>query len=320
MVELYTPCFKLEVAAADKTEEIWRYLDNLQYSDLEEGESDTLSFTVANYPSFSIPERGAAVRLWLGWKEGGMKYFGSFNVDEISGNFSPATMTITAKSAYLCADSTLKQKADRQWEKISLADLTAKIAAKHGCKARVSINTYYTYQAQTNESDMAFLKRLAQEAGGSLTIKDKTFVIAPSGTPTRSKTSIQFTAMCSGSFSVQDREKYGSVKAVWWDKENAKEVAIVEGKGQPTHRIRKRFASAAEAKSAISGYLAKLNKSQVSLDITIPGDPTLVSGAEVTCSGFSPKEVNGKYLAKSVTHNISKTGGWTTDITLDKIS
>lgn len=320
MVELYTPCFKLEISGIDKTKEIWKNLDNLQYSDLEEGESDTLSFTVANCPAFAIPVRGGAVRLWLGWKEGRMKYFGSFNIDEISGNFSPATMTITAKSAYLCADSTLKQKADRQWEKISLADLTAKIAAKHGCKAKVSIKTYYTYQAQTNESDMAFLKRLAKEAGGSLTIKDKTFIIAPSGVATRSKTSLQFTAACSGSFTVQDREKYGSVKAVWWDKENAREVAIVEGDGQPTHRIRKRFASAAEAKSAVSGYLTKLNKSQVSLEITVPGDPSLVSGAEVTCAGFSPKDINGQYLAKSVTHNISKTGGWTTDISLDKIS
>ena len=319
MVDLFTPCFKLEIDGIDKTAQICLNLESIEYQDMEEGESDTLSFTVANSPAFAIPARGATVKFWLGWKEGKMKFFGQFTVDEISGNFSAATMTVSAKSAYLCADSTLKQKEDKQWEKISLADLAAKIAAKHGCKAKVSINTYYSYQAQCNESDMAFLSRLAQEAGGALTIKDKTFVIAPAGKATRKKTSIAFTAACSGSFTVQDREKYGSVKAVWWDKDQAKQTVIVEGDGQPTHKIKKRFSSAAEAKAAITGYLAKMNKSQMSMDLSVPGDPTLVTGAEVECSGFSPKALNGTYLAKSVTQRASKSSGWTTDIKLEKI-
>ncbi|MCQ4765093.1 phage late control D family protein [Cloacibacillus evryensis] len=320
MVELYTPVFRVEVDGLDHTREVWRYLSSLEYTDAEEDESDTINITVANCPAFSIPKRGAALKLWLGWKESSMKYFGVFTVDEVSGQFRPASMTISAKSADITGGSTSKEKTDLEWENISLGDLAAKIAAKHGCKAKVLLDAHYTYQAQTRESDIAFLRRLAKEAGASLTIKDKTFVIAPYGKAVRAKSSISYTDVISGSWALQEREKYQSVTALWWNKDDAMEESVSSGDGKPAYVIKKRYANAAEAQNAAANYKIKLSKGELELDLTVAGNPTLVSGAKVACSGFSPQDLNGSYLAKSVTHSISKSSGWTTVVKLDMLS
>lgn len=318
MSQLFTPVFRIEIDGGDKTREIWRYLESLEYSDAEEGESDTVSITVANCPPFVTPARGSALRLWFGWKESAMKYFGAFTVDESSGNLKPATMGISAKSADVSGKSTAKDKKDVQWEKLSLADLAAKIAAKHGCKAKVSVDVYYQYQAQSNESDIAFLRRLAKEAGATLAIKDKTFVIAPSGEAVRAKASISYADVLSGNWTLQEREKYSSVKAVWWSKGKAVEQSVMSGSGEPCYVLKKRFSSSAEAKTAADNYRKKLSKSQLEMSLTISGDPAIVSGAAITCTGFRPSELDGEYLAKSVTHSVSRNGGWTTTVTLCK--
>lgn len=319
MVELYTPVFRVEADGLDRTREVWRYLSSLEYTDAEEDESDAVDITVANCPAFSIPKRGAVLKLWLGWKESSMKYFGAFIVDEVNGQFRAATMTISAKSADLTGSSTSKEKADIEWENISLADLTVKIAAKHGCKAKVLLDARYAYQAQTRESDIAFLRRLAKEAGASLTIKDKTFVIAPCGEAFRAEAQISYKDVISGGWTLQEREKYQAVTAKWWNKDRAEEESVSSGGGQPAYVIKKRFANAAEARNAATNYMAKLAKGELELDLTTAGDPTLVSGAKVACTDFSPQEINGSYLVKSVRHSISKSSGWTTDITLDKL-
>lgn len=110
---LFTPAFRLEVSGIDRTRKVWEYLESLEYEDNDEDDSDSMSFVVANQPAFAIPARGAAVKLWLGWKESSLKYFGAFTVDEVSGNFKPATMSVTAKSANFTKDSTEKKKQDR---------------------------------------------------------------------------------------------------------------------------------------------------------------------------------------------------------------
>lgn len=319
MVELYTPVFRVEADGIDRTRELWRCLSSLEYTDAEEDESDTVNITVANSPAFSIPKRGAELRLWLGWKESSMKYFGAFTINEISGSFRPAEMTISAKSADLTGAASAKEKLDVEWENISLASIAAKIAAKHGCEAKVLTGVHYAHQAQSGESDIAFLRRLAKEAGASLAIKDKTFVIAPYGKAFRAEAQISYKDVISGSWTLQEREKYRAVTAKWWNKDDAVEENVSSGDGKPAYVIKKRFANAAEARNAASNYKAKLAKGELELDVTTAGDPALVSGAKVTCAGFTPQELSGRYLAKSVTHSISKSSGWTTDITLDKL-
>jgi phage protein D len=52
--------------------------------------------------------------------------------------------------------------------------------------------------------------------------------------------------------------------------------------------------------------------------LTVPGDATLVAGAEITLSGFRPQAINGLYLGTKVHHSMSRSG-WTTQVTLERL-
>ena len=122
--------------------------------------SDSLEISVANDPPFAMPPKGAKVRLWMGYAEESQRLMGTFEVDETSVELKPAIMRIRARSASFSKGRD-KQKEDVEWEGVTLAELAEKIAAKHGYKAKVSMDIRYDAVAQTQESDLHFLQRLA---------------------------------------------------------------------------------------------------------------------------------------------------------------
>lgn len=333
MVELFTPCFRLEIDGIDRTLKVWEHLESINYEDAEDGESDSLSFTVANDPPFSIPAPGAEVKFWLGWKEaGGIKYFGTFIIDESSLELNPAQMRVSAKSANFNSSqkgsTSEKQRKDREWENITLADLVGKIAAEHKLKAKVEVEIHYPHIAQTGEGNLSFLQRLASEVGAVFAVKDSTILIYPPSKGSRPETTIRYTQSVSGSFTAKAREEYTEVEAKWWDKKEATEKSVSsnrkkkkgnegsKGGGTTKHTIKKRYHSASEAKAAADNQMTLLERGEFEGSLTLPGDPSLVAGAEVTLEGFKPEAVNGRYLAKSVSHSVSRSG-WTTGVTLE---
>jgi phage protein D len=207
-----------------------------------------------------------------------------------------------------------------EWESLSLAELAEKIAAAHGYKAKVTLDVHYDAVAQTQESDLAFLKRLAEEANGSFAIRDKTILIYPPDLASRPKAALACTESCRGSFTWTDREKYGKVKAKWWDVLTAEEKTIESagGPGEATYKIKKRFKNAAEAQTAVKNKMELLKRGMIRGNLTVPGDPALAAGAEITLSGFSPSEIDGRYLGTKVRHSMTRSG-WTTQLTLERL-
>lgn len=339
MVALYTPCFRIEINGVDKTRDIWKHIESVEYDDAEDGESDSLSFTVANDPPFAIPQPGAHVQFWLGWSEADMIYFGSFIVDESSIELKPAALRVSAKSAdfngHGSGSSSKKERKDKGWDKRSLADITAMIAAEHGYKSKVEVDVFYPHVAQTGESDLSFLRRLAYEAGAAFSIKDNAVLIYPPDRGSRKNAVIKYKEAVSGSFTMRAREDYGEVETVWWDKGEASEKRVSskrksspkwwEATGgqapQPSttkRTIKRRFNSASEAASAAENHMKRLERGEFTGDLTMPGNPEIVAGAEITLKGFKPEGVNGKYMAKSVNHSVSRSG-WITRVSLESL-
>lgn len=339
MVTVFTPCFKIEIDGIDRTRNIWQYLDSIQFEDAEDGESDSLSFSVANSPAFALPAHGAQVRFWLGWKETGMKYFGFFSVDECTVDLKPAILRVTAKSTNFNNSSNgshdEKERRDREWENISLAYIAAKIGGEHGYSSKVEVDVHYPHIAQTGESNLSFLRRLAAEVGASFAIKDQTILIFPPNKASRPQGAICYSEAVSGSFTAKAREEYASVEAKWWDRNSASEKKVSSKRSKKekwwhsagggnasgdgtSHKMKRRFHSASEAKTAADNTMAALERGEFEADLTLPGDPDLVAGAEISLSGFTPESLNGNYLAKSVSHSVSRSG-WTTNVKLESL-
>lgn len=318
----FTPCFKMEIDGVDRTRNIWEYLESIQYDDAESGESDSLRFTVANSPAFSIPAAGAGIRFWLGYKESGMKYFGAFTVDEVTVSLNPAAMSVTAKSADFGGASAEKERQDKEWEKVSLADIVEKVAAKFGYDFKVDVDVNYSHVAQTNESDLSFLKRIAGKIGAKLALRDRTIIVHAPNKGSRPSAAIRYSDAVSGSFTVKAREEYGEVEASWWDDAEAAEKSVSaqnpSSPGGVKHILKEYFGSASEAQTAAENTAERMRRGEFTRDLTLPGDPNIAADAEITLSGFKPERVNGRYIAKSVNHSITKSG-WTTSVNLESL-
>ena len=319
MVDRHTPTARIEIDGEDKTRPIWEHLESITYADAEKGEADELEISVANDPPFAMPPKGAKVRLWMGYKEDSQRLMGTFEVDETSVDLKPAVMRIRARSASFSKGKD-KQKEDVEWEGVTLAELAKKIASKHGYKAKVTLDIRYDAIAQTQESDLNFLQRLTEEANGSFAIRDKTILISPPNQGSRPKATLLYTESCTGTFTLADRGKYKSVKAKWWDSAAAEEKSIEEqgGEGEATHVIKKRFRNASEAKVAAKNKAELLKRGMIQGSLTVPGDASLVAGAEITLEGFKPEKLNGVYLGTNVQQTMTKSG-WLTRVTLERL-
>jgi phage protein D len=319
MVDKFTPTARIEIDGEDRTRPIWEHLESLTYEDAEKHDSDYLEISVANDPAFAVPEHGSQVRLWIGYKEEEQRLMGSFEIDETSIELSPAVMRIRARSASF-SKGTDKQKEDKEWENRSLKELAEEIADRHGYKSNVTLDVYYDEIAQTQESDLHFLLRLAEEANGSFAIRDGTVLIFPPDLNSRPQATLVYTESCRGSFTWADRGKHCKVEAKWWDLRQAEEKTIEAegGRGKATYKIKKRFKNASEANTAARNKMELLKRGMIKGNLTVPGDASLVAGAEITLVGFKPQEIDGLYLGTRVRHSMSKSG-WTTQLVLERL-
>ena len=171
----------------------------------------------------------------------------------------------------------------------------------------------------------------------TIPVKDNTILIYPPDKGSRPAATLAYSESVSGSFTAKAREEYTETEAKWWDKKEAREKKVsskrkkkekwwnsagssstANGDTSTKHTTKKRYHSASEAMVAADNYMTLHERSEFEADLTLPGDPNLVAGAEITLSGFKPESVNGRYLAKTVSHSITKSG-WTTGVKLESL-
>ncbi len=114
----------------------------------------------------------------LGADASSLGYVGQYKVDAVSGEVAPATMTIGATAAGMTGS--IRAPRSRSWEDMTLAQIAQKIAAGAGLIATVGqslATVHFPFLAQTGESDLHFLTRIAhpldataKPAGGRLVV------------------------------------------------------------------------------------------------------------------------------------------------------
>ena len=118
------------------------------------------------------------------------------------------------------------------------------------------------------------------------------------------------------SLTHQQRGDYKSAKCFYVDKNSGKHVYVTAGSGTPSHRDPRQYGSRAEAQAAANGAHGDLSRGKLSAEVEGPGNPNLYAEALIGLSGFDP-DVDGDYLAKTVTHTLTKRGGYTTTVHME---
>jgi phage protein D len=217
------PAYMLTLDGTDITQNFSDRLIGLTMTDNRGFEADQLDIELDDTDGLvELPPRGASLTLWLGWEGSALLNKGSFTVDEIEHRGAPDTLTIRGRSADF--RGTLNSRREQSWHDTTLGVIVDTIAQRN----KLTVSVAETLKAiavphidQSQESDAAFLSRLADRNGASVSVKagKLLFLKAGSGKVASGKSIPQMTVERGDGdrhqFAIADREAYTGVTAKW---------------------------------------------------------------------------------------------------------
>lgn len=317
------PSFRVLANGANVTADLSDRLVSLIVTDEAGEHSDKVEVELDDRDGvIALPDAGAELKVALGY---GAELFemGVFTVDDVSGEFFPATLRISGKAANMLGS--IRAQQNRHWKDVTLREIVEKIAAEHGLDPRVSdplAGTFYKYLAQTSESDLNLLTRLARELDAVAKPAGQSLIFVPRGEGKAGDGSampvipVARSQMAEGgTWKHGSRQRYGKVTAEWSDLPSGALRKHTEGSEDPELRLRHPFATEAEARKAAKGALER-SKRSAKITVNLARFwPEITAEATVRLTGVR-QGIQGDWLVKSVTHRL--TGALTTSFVAER--
>lgn len=307
-----TPAFKITADDQDVTATIADRLARLEVVDEDGTKSDRLELTLDDRDGLIVfPDMDVTLEVWLGFKETGLSMMGIYAVDQVSGQGPLQTMEIGCKPADM--KGSIRAPKTRAWQDVTLSSIVAKIAAEANLKPVVSrsiASAHWAYLAQTAESDLHFLTRIAatldataKPAGGSLVVQKRGEGVTAAGGALTPPT-LSAAELTSWRWQLTGRDIYRCVEAEWHEPGTGTRHVVTRGSGTPKKRLRHPFASAEECTRACEAELKKAGRSGLKIAVEVAGfRPGLLAGTTVTLGGLRP-ELNGDWHIERVRHRL----------------
>lgn len=356
--EVPVPQYKVVIDGTDITNKVKPRLMNLTLTDNRGFDADQVELQLDDSDGLlTMPRRGASMRVWLGWKGTPLIDKGSFTVDELEHSGAPDSLTITGRSVDF--RESLNVKKERSFHGKKLSEIIDTIATNNGLFSVLSTSLkdeVIEHIDQTNESDAAFLVRLAKEFDTIPTVKDGRLLFVRAGlalTATGKAMPPVVIKRSSGDqhrFSIADRDAYTGVVAYWHDKKAAekktvklkrrkkktttttttttttdtttptavvKENELLIGSEENVKHLRHIYANQKNAERGAKAAWQRLQRGVAEFSITLAtGRPELITELPVTVRGFKPQIDEGSWLLTKVIHNVND-NGYTNQIELE---
>ena len=217
------PEFMLKLDDRDITQNFSHRLISLSMTDKRGLEADQLDIQLDDSNGlFELPARGATLSLWLGWEGSPLQNKGNFTIDTIEFRGAPDTLTIRGCSADFRGK--LNVRREQSWHDTTIGSIVNTLAQRNQLTASVAeelSSITISHIDQSQETDAAFLTRLAERNGAFVSIKAGKIIFMKAGQAvTAGGTPIPLMVIERGDgdrhlFSVADRENYSGVTAKW---------------------------------------------------------------------------------------------------------
>lgn len=320
------PKFSISANGVDITNRLAGSGVSMTITDNIGSQSDTLNLVIDDVDgSVEAPKTGAILTP-IGGYEGRMRNFGDFSVDSVVFSGFPQQITIQAKS--VAAKSLAKQREPKAFPKKDYAtygDIFSFIASQVGLSLVISEGikvTVNTYEAQTEENSLEFMTRLGDKLNASITIKAGRAVIVERGTGMTAGGELlpdiivaRGVNLLSYSVSEKDEPKHSNVEASYYDRGKNEKKTVSEDTGMdgPKFVIRTPHQDEEEAKRSAKSQAKKLVRDSKEATFEIDGEPFAQAGAQTVASGCR-SNVDGIWSTKTVTHNFSASGAYSTSL------
>lgn len=337
------PDYRITIDGTDISRRIQPRLMSLNLTDNRGFEADTVDLQLDDADGkLELPRKGAIMQVWLGWQGEPLVDKGTYTIDEVEHSGAPDVMNIRGKAADL--RGSLNKQREQSYHDQTLADILGTLAGRNQLTLAVDPNwgaERLPHLDQQNESDAAFLSRLAKDYDAIATVKQGKLLFvkaglgqSASGAPLPNVT-ITRQSGDGHRFAIADRNSYSGVVAMWQDNKKAKkEVATVKRKKKPEPKkadepsdvavngnelrigdeenvktLRHVYASKRNAERAARSEWDKLQRGVAQFSITLAkGRPELFPELPVKVMGFKPQIDQSPWLLTRVVHNLTDSG------------
>ncbi len=319
------PDWRLLWNAKDVTADLKGATLSIRYSDELEDASDELEVVLEDRDGLWrgpwLPIRGDSAALALGYAGRALASMGSFEIDEVTFDGPPDTVTLRCLAAQVTAS--WRTGADVAYEGRTLGEIAAAIAAKNGLSlvgAGENLGRFYERVTQHRERDLAFLNRLGAAEGIVFAVKDRRMVWhdQPQLDALPPVATIERTAVSRYNLKLVASVVYRACRVSYHDPATKTLIsAECEAPGVPsgdTLTLVRRCETREQAEAKAAAELRKANGRQFDGSITLPGDPALRAGVNVLLKGFGRLDVKTQIIRAE--HTLSRGEGYVTTITL----
>lgn len=172
------PAYQVLVDGSDISAAIRPRLMSMTITDNRGFTADTIEITLDDSDGqLDMPRRGATLRAFIGWQGSALVDKGTYKIDEVEHNGAPDVLTIRGKSADLRGG--MNKLRERSWHQTTVNSIVEQLAAPYQltpCVGDSLKGQLIDHIDQTNESDLAFLTRLAGQCDAIATVKSLSLI------------------------------------------------------------------------------------------------------------------------------------------------
>lgn len=298
----------------DISEPLNPYLSKIVYVDTIDNETDGLTLTFSKM--FLPPKAGDKILVSIGFGVD-LTYIGEFYVS--GWKESPLEGTMEVKLTPVDYSKKIQEKRTLSYDKVTLTQILNEIAKRHNLTVKNDLKKVsYTHKAQPNESDLAFMHRIARENNSTFAIKNGVIIFKPK-TLNENKDALPKVIFTMEDFvdidiSYQDKTYYESGEAKFQKTRKNKLTTVKVGKGEPKLVIEGSFRNEAEARARIIAEMERENAGRVRGTCRVT-TPEVIAGARLTLILRDRREQD--LQVTEVRHTISEKG-YIKDVTFTK--
>ncbi|QOD81897.1 phage late control D family protein [Chromobacterium haemolyticum] len=322
------PVFFIQYEGKDITADISHDFVRLVYHDKRTGEADELEIVLENshgrWTGAWYPEKGDRIVASIGYAGESMLPCGEFEVDECELTGPPDEITIKALASGITR--AVRTKQTKAYNGQTLAGIAKTVAQRNGLKLAGDAEQIPIGRVtQNQETDLGFLKRVAEQYGHIVSVRGDQLYIAPlSAVDDRDAVLTVAQRQQLKHYRVRDKTHatYKSVTVSYMDPKTGKLVEhtehakttkrkrgdkVIEDKAD-TLKINARAENKQQAVAMAKAALRDKNLKEMEGEFDLIGDPRLLAGntLNIACLG----KLSGDYLLSESRHTVTRSGGW----------
>lgn len=313
-----TPLVQIVADGENVTARVQDRLLDLRLVDEAGVKADTLSMLIDDRDgALAVPPSQSVVTVSLGIagpRPVPLTRMGTYLIDAVELTGPVRRMRLSGTAAAMAGE--IRAPRTRAWEDVTLGEMVQTIAAEANLVPAVAPelrDIAIDYVAQTAESDLHLLTRLARQNGAVVKPVDGHLSMTRRGSGTNATGAVLPVVpllpadLQSWTWRSAERGRYASAEASWTDLATGTTHKVVVGDGKPRRVLRHPRHNEAEARRAAQAVLDGTAQGAETARVTCAGfRPDAFAGATVKVADIRP-EWAGAWSVKTATHSLSNT-------------